>query len=87
MSAVILYGPSGSGKTQHAEELRQMYRMDKVIDSWVPNDLIEDNVLYLTQSPFVGEIVSNKVLRLYGANGIYAYIYTIEQALALLAGA
>lgn len=32
--SVIIYGPKGSGKTQHAEQLRQHFGMERIVDDW-----------------------------------------------------
>ncbi|MGV8959233.1 MAG: hypothetical protein ACOH1V_02440 [Stenotrophomonas sp.] len=36
--SVIVYGPKGSGKTAHAEDLRQHFALDRIVDDWNGSD-------------------------------------------------
>jgi len=46
--SIVIYGPQQCGKTTNAEQLRETYRLDRVVDDWDGKDFEDEGVLYLT---------------------------------------
>ncbi|MCP5197012.1 MAG: hypothetical protein H6974_09535 [Gammaproteobacteria bacterium] len=48
---IIIYGPQGCGKTQHAEQFRELFHTQRVIDDWSWGDPLLEGDMALTNSP------------------------------------
>lgn len=47
--SLIICGPPACGKTTNAEKLQEKFSLEKIVDEFIPSDLLEPTgVLYLT---------------------------------------